>query len=116
MVLEESSPTLHATASRSLNRLVSRSLGQLPVKPRGRFRIYCGFSSNDILSGALNDRLPQPSTGSAADHRASGVDPFDLGEVAPLPEPSRRIRRTGSTKSLPDDRRRQRDGMLSTFV
>lgn len=115
MVFEGSSPTLRVTTSRSLNRSVSRSLGQLPTKPRGKFYICRGFDSNDILSGAFNNHLPQPSTSSAADHRVSGTDPFALEEAGPPPEPSRRVRRTDSMKSLPDDRRK-RDGMSPTFL
>lgn len=116
MVFEGSSPTLHATASRSLNRSVSRSLGQLPAKPQGTFCIYRGFGSNDILSGTFNDRLPRPSTGPATGRHVSATDPLALGEVAPpLPEPSRHVRRTDSTKSLPDDRRR-RNGMFPTLT
>ena len=112
MVLEGSSPTLHA--SRSLSR-VSRSLGYIPTNSQGMFCAWCDPGGDNILPGTSNDRFLRPNAGLAGVHRTGDVDPLTLGEGASPSQPSRHIRRTGSTKSLPDGRRRN-NGAMPTSI
>lgn len=89
--------------------------GISPQIPKVCFVAWCDPGGDNILPGTSNDRFLRPNAGLTGVHRTGDVDPLTLGEGASPSQPSRHIRRTGSTKSLPDGRRRN-NGVMPTSI
>lgn len=106
---EGSSPVLHVTANRSIS--------QPLANPQREFCAQGGSLNNIILSETSKNHFPRPSAGfdGGDGNHAAVADPFATGETAPPLQPSRPIRRDGSTKSLKDVQRR-RDGESPLFI